>query len=150
MQIYVTNAVFRLGSWWLPASLSVFLRSVRDKCRLTFETYPHMVNKWSVLTVVTVNQYWSLFNLWLLCHTVFADELCKSQFYFFNGDSLRLNLWTDKDVQLWTETEHDLLRLIHKTYITILMIVRKTSRTKCNFKEKMICLSRILSTVNKM
>ena len=35
-----------------------------------------------------------------------------------NGHS-RLNLWTDKDVHLWTETEQDLLRLIHKTNITI-------------------------------
>ena len=25
-----------------------------------------------------------------------------------------------KDVQLWTETEHDLLRQIYKTYITII------------------------------
>ena len=35
------------------------------------------------------------------------------------GDSSRLNLLTDKDLQLWTETEHDLLRLICETHITI-------------------------------
>ena len=33
------------------------------------------------------------------------------------GDYLRLNLLTDKDLQLWTGTEQDLLRLIHNTHI---------------------------------
>ena len=43
--------------------------------------------------------------------------IVQASVLLFNGNSLRLNLSTDKDVQLWTETEHDLFR--HKTYITI-------------------------------
>ena len=49
-----------------------------------------------------------------------ADELYEHQYYLMA--TLRaFTYWTDKDVQLWTETEHDLLRLIYETYITIIL-----------------------------
>ena len=48
-----------------------------------------------------------------------------------HSDSLRLNLLTDKDIQLWTETEHDLFRLIHETHIKIKGITqKKKTKTK--------------------
>ena len=37
----------------------------------------------------------------------------------FSGNSLPLKLRTDKDVQLWTETEQDSFRLYYETHITI-------------------------------
>ena len=43
----------------------------------------------------------------------------RASVLLLHGNSSRLNLWTDKDLQLLTETEQDLFRRIYKTHITI-------------------------------
>ena len=75
-----------------------------------------MENKGGVFTVVTVKQLFGLGD----CATWLSLINRTSVSTIFDVDSLRKNLWTDKDIQLWTETEHDLLILIYQTHITIL------------------------------
>ena len=59
-----------------------------------------IVNKWGVFAVVSVNQYWLLY-----CNAHQMEKASVS-IIFLNGLS-RTWLLTDKDLQLWTETEQD-------------------------------------------
>ena len=70
----------------------------------------YVVNKWGVFTDVTVNQYWTLFGLYVWAKRLLQMNLCKRQYYLWQQLFAPI-LQTDKDLQLWTETEQNLLRL---------------------------------------
>ena len=86
----------------------------------------NMVNKWGVFTVVSVNQYCSLFSLGYCATRLLQMNLCDCR-YYLQRQLFGPKLMDRQRCTLWTETEKDLLRLHYKTHITILMLCTKTS-----------------------
>ena len=73
------------------------------------------VNKWGMLTVVTVNQYRSLFSVGICATRLLQMNLCKHQYYFWRWLFLPKLMERHKDAQM--KTEQDSFRPMHMKHI---------------------------------
>ena len=78
------------------------------KVQSTTPVIANIVNKWDMFTVVTVNQYRSLLSIKVPHGS--CRWICTSISTTFSNGQFCAFLWTDKDLQLWTESEQDQLR----------------------------------------